>query len=182
MTYSYVDRRRREKDIGIFCFMLALLLTICSIIWIVARTVEYVRFDINCGGHLKRAADANTIGLAQEELQSALEYMEESGLTDGSTHVLWKTPATDIGFLYQNLSDANAELLYLPESTSSLERTNVLMKLRETILDEGQHVSVTLPEGISVYPSQRMYFWSAWILFPLTCVFWLAGFVFYGDW
>ena len=66
------------------------------------------------------------------------------------------------------------ELENLPEDATSLEKTNVLMKLRETLTDETESgVSVTIPNGISIYPRNVAYFWWG-LLSPIFClVLWI---------
>jgi len=121
--------------------------------WAGYRAVAAIRYDINCGGHLKRAADANTVEMAKVELDVALQYMENNNLKSGFTSILYNTPDEDIGFWYNNIKSARAELDKVNENTTQLERTNILMKLRETLLDSSDgSVSVTAPMGISVYP------------------------------
>lgn len=41
----------------------------------------------NVSGFLKRAADANTIELANQELTKALDYLEANNLTSGYTSI-----------------------------------------------------------------------------------------------
>lgn len=102
----------------------------------------------DCTGHLKRAADANTIPIAEKELDITVKFLEKHHITEGSTSILLETPENDIGFWYQNLKASLNELNELPENASPFEKTNVLMKLRETLLD---HDSVTCPTEIQYY-------------------------------
>jgi hypothetical protein len=119
--------------------------------------VMKVKFKIGCEGRLKRAADANTVQTAAIELDAALAYMEEHKLTSGYTSVLWQSPDDDIGFWYKNLKEARVELDKVTEESSQLEKSNVLMKLRETILDSKEKGTVvTAPPGVSRYPSNAM--------------------------
>jgi len=115
-----------------------------------------IRFDQNCEGHLKRAADANTIELASTELGTAIQYLKRSGLTSGNTSILFDTPNNDIGFWFSNLSASQAELAKVTPETAMLERSMLLLKLRETLLD-GQ--VVTVPSGITLLPNVQLYFW-----------------------
>lgn len=115
------------------------------------RISKRIAFKQNVSGYLKRAADASTIDLANAELTKVIDYLEANNLTSGYTSVMWKTPNEDIGFWYQNLKASQQELQNL-NSNSALERTNVLMKLRETLLDTGEKTRVTIPDGLSVYP------------------------------
>lgn len=144
-----------------------LLLCIPLLGWATTRIVNDIIFDVKVEGRLKRAADANTVEIAKSELQAVLPYLEEKGYTKGSTRILYWEPKTDVGFWYENLTSSLAELEKVTSETSQLERTNLLMKLRETLLDQGQSVAVTLPPGISVFPHNVAY--CIWV--------WLSGLV-----
>ena len=110
----------------------------------------------NVSGFLKRAADANTIELANQELTKALDYLEANNLTSGYTSIIWQTPDEDIEFWYKNLKASQNELQKLV-SNSAVERTNVLIKLRETLLDVGEKTKVTVPKGLAVYPNNTLW-------------------------
>lgn len=150
----------------------AILCTAFFLVWMVVRIFAGINFDRNCEGYLKRAADANTVDLAAENLEVAVKYAEQNGLTSGFTSVVYRTPDEDVGFWYKNLTASLEELRAVKPETSQLERTNVLMKLRESILDQGEHTSVTTPSGISVFPNNGMYAFWGWISIILACVFW----------
>jgi hypothetical protein len=50
------------------------------------------------------------------------------------------------------------ELNTIPENAQQLEKSNVLMKLRETLLDNtSDGTEVTCPAGISIYPNNTAY-------------------------
>lgn len=126
----------------------------------VTRVVCNISFNQNCSGYLKRAADANTVDLAKESLKIAIDYMEEEDLTEGYTSVIYKTPSEDVGFWYKNISSAYQELDNLSADASPLEKSNMLIKLRETLLDQGgkeEGTVVTVPKGISVYPHNTVF-------------------------
>ena len=153
---------RRESVAGYFAFGLVLFLP--ALIWLGLRIYNSVVYDIHCGGYLKRAADANTVDMDNKELAEALKYLEYNKMTEGYTSVLWKTPSEDVGFWYQNLKSSKEELEKVKPETTQLERTNVLMKLRETLLDHGENGdSVTAPAGISVFPNNTSYFVFGWL-------------------
>ncbi|MEO0585702.1 MAG: hypothetical protein AAF135_26055 [Bacteroidota bacterium] len=115
------------------------------------RIYDGVVINQNVTGHLKNAADANTVELAEQELTIALNYLEANGLTEGYTSILYDTPKDDISFWYRNLKASQEELRTLSTS-SSLEKTNVLMKLRETLVDVGESTKVTMPRGLGRHP------------------------------
>lgn len=118
------------------------------------RAVRSIQFEQNCGGRLKRAADANTIELAQQELEAAIAYMDENDLNGGYTSILYKTPDEDVSFWNTNLRAALTNLKNVKSETSTLEKSNILLKLRQTLLDHSgdRGEKVTAPAGISVYP------------------------------
>lgn len=150
----------------------AIIATIAFGAWSTVRIVKYVQFDTNCTQYLKRAADANTVERAKEELEKAISYAEENNLTEGVVSIFLHQPNNDIGYWYKNVTEAYEELEKLPEDATSLEKTNILMKLRETLTDEEEDgVSVTIPDGISIYPRNVLYFWWG-LLSGILCVGW----------
>jgi hypothetical protein len=134
--------------------LINLLLILIAIVLFGMRIAKSVQFKQNVSGYLKRAADANTIELAHEELTKVLTYLEENDMTTGYTSMFWKTPDEDIDFWYRNLKASQKELEQL-NATSALERTNVLIKLRETLVDTGESTKVTIPDGLAVYPHNK---------------------------
>ena len=157
---------------------LAILSTLVVCAWVTARIIAAVSFDINCEQHLKRAADANTIEVAEQELEKAITYLEENNLTTGIVSIFWEQPQNDIGFWYNNLISSLEELENLPEDASALEKNTVLMKLHETLTDSGSYGTViTHPYGISIYPNNVAYFWWGTISLILAIFFWTVLFV-----
>lgn len=139
--------------------------------WCGYRVVANINFDRRCSGYLKNAADANTIEQAEKRLATAVKYIHDNELTDGFTSVLWTAPSEDVGFWAGNLANSLAELRTISEDATQLEKSNVLMKLRETILDESSSgQKVTLPSGISVFPNNVMLAWIGMICFVVTFI------------
>lgn len=157
---------KRDVKTGFFAGMTIVAFLALVVIYVIIG-VKAIRFDIECEGHLKRAADANSVELAKQELKTAVDYLFWSGRNTGYTSVLWKTPDEDVTFWYNNLESAYRELEALPEDATPLEKTNVLMKLRETLTDDSQYgVAVTVPDGISRHPHNAMFGWLrliAWV-------------------
>jgi len=122
-------------------------------LWIYQR----IQFKQNCTGYLKQSADANTVEVASERLGKALEYIEYKGWTDGYTSVLYKTEDENVGFWYRNLKDSKKELDEA-RGKSQFEKTNVLMKLRETLTDNGESgTKLTYPTGLMFYPNNLLW-------------------------
>lgn len=137
---------------------LSIAITIFALTIFGARIYKKIIFKQNVTGYLKRAADANTVELAKGELKLAIDYLEQNELTEGYTSIIYRTPDEDIGFWYRNLKASYNELDIL-KTTSALEKTNVLIKLRETLVDGGERMRVTVPDGIHVFPNN-----SGWCL------------------
>lgn len=133
-----------------------------------ARCYADIQFSRYCSDHLKRAADANTVQIAEQEVTTAIAYLDHENIRTGYTSVLYNTPDEDIGFWYRNLVAARNELRGVSPTATQLERTNVLMKLRETLLDNAQNgVRVTVPSGVSIYPHNRLYAFPTFVSFAL---------------
>ena len=147
---------------------------VAASIWFLSMRIQ---FSQNCTGYLQQAADANTVELASERLCKALEYIESKGWTEGYTSILWRTEDENVGFWYTNLKASLQELESVKES-SQLEQTNVLMKLRETLLESGEKGDyLTFPTGLWKYPHNVLYGIFAWIVnilgFLAVC-YWLS--------
>ena len=150
----------------------AVILAVFAFTIFTITTVKSVSLKQNCTGYLKRAADANTIETAREELQKSIQYLEANNLTTGYTSVLWKTPDEDIEFWYKNLKASEKGLAEIDSTASTLEKTNVLMKLRETLMDSGEkNDRVTVPKGLSLYPHNGM--WGVLIWLAVLSLFYL---------
>lgn len=127
-----------------------------TIIFLIVVTVAFVRgveFTQGCYGYLERGANSNTVELAERSLTTAVDFLNQRGLTTGYTSVVYRTPDEDIGFFYENLTAALEELRSVPSEATQLERSNVLMKLRETLTVDGSDgEKLIVPDGLSRYP------------------------------
>lgn len=136
--------------------------------------VNSIQFSANCGNYLKLSADANSIEIAEKQLTKAVDYLETNNLTSGHTKIFVYYPKNDIGMWYENLKSAQTQLRNMleKEEITELEESNMLMKLRETILDNDR--CLTHPEGISLHPNYTVMFWlnvTLWLLWILGCMF-----------
>ena len=151
----------------------AIFLFIISLIVPIICVVQSIKFSQQCGGYLKQAADVNTVELALERIDKAIAYIEANGLTSGYTSVLWRTEDENIEYWYRNIKACREELENNLDA-SSLEKSNVLMKVRETLTDDGKEgTELTVPPGISRYPYNLVYgifLWVSAILFIIACV------------
>lgn len=124
---------------------------------LITATIFKIQLNQRCLGHLKRAADANTIELALSEMNIAIDYLKEKDMTTGYTSILYKTPDEDIAFWYNNLVSSRNELLKVQDA-NHFEKTNELMKLRESLTDtqEGNTI-LTYPNGLHKYPHNLLF-------------------------
>lgn len=136
--------------------VISIVLILVSIGIFGVRISKSIELKQNVSGYLKRAADANTIELANQELTRTINYLESKNITKGYTSVFWRTPDEDVDFWYRNLK-ASQKVLQELNSENEIEKTNVLMKLRETLLDTGDKIKVTIPKGLSVFPNNKMW-------------------------
>ena len=68
--------------------VLAVITTLAFFTSLIVQAVKEVRFELNCTQYIKRAADANTIETAKEELSKAISYAEENNLTEGVVSII----------------------------------------------------------------------------------------------
>ena len=143
------------KNFNLGCF------GIFSIVFIlvvgIATVVNKIQFNQECGGYLKQAADANTVELAIDRLDKAIAYAESNGMTTGYTSILYKTENDNVGFWYENLKACRNQLEAV-KSKGHFEQTNELMKLRESLTDNGENgTELTYPNGLSRYPNNMLW-------------------------
>lgn len=139
---------------------LAIVFTVAFGAWATTRIVKSYKFDNNCEVYIERAANASSVEMAKEELGKAIKYAEDNNLTEGIVSIFLKQPKNDVGYWYKNMKTAYEELENLPEDATTLEKSNVLMKLRESLVDSSDgSTTVRHPDGISIYPNNVAYFW-----------------------
>ena len=118
------------------------------------RTYKDIQFDIQCKGYLELAANANSIELAKSNLDKAIQYIEKNQLTSGNSAIFIKSPSNNITFWYANLKACQKEVWEMSvKGGTTLEQTNLLMKLRESLLN---NEVVIVPEFLSMYPYQKV--------------------------
>lgn len=145
----------------------AALMFIPIVCWCFFFYMNHLKFENGCSGHLTRAGHANTIEAAREEIESAVTFLEKENLTEGYTAIFQslKTPDEDIGFWYRNLKASLEQLNKIPKDVSALERSNVLLKLRETVIHGGaKGDDIVCPPGLARYPNNM-----TWIFLLIMC-------------
>jgi hypothetical protein len=171
--------RYQRNDMSRVWFVLTLIFFLVFAGWAGTRAVQSIFLKRDMTGHLKLAADANTIALAKRELGIAVKYLEENSYKSGYTSIVFNTPDEDIGFWYENLSSALRELESAPADVGRLEASNTLIKLRETLLDASKDgSSVTVPDGFSIYPHNLAFALWGWLSVMMMAIF---GFLWLHD-
>lgn len=149
---------------------LTIFLALSFLFWAGYRITAKVHAEQDYLGYLERAGNANSVEMAKGELLKATKEIERQNLTSGYTSVVYKTPDEDISFWYKNLKNALSDLERLPKNSSPLEQSNVLIKLRESLMDKEE---LTYPAGISVYPNNGIIMFWGWVSGVLTIVFFI---------
>ncbi len=138
-------------------------------VWALIRLVAANDFTVKVKGHLQNYVEAGTIETAEEELTAAIIVLEKKQLTEGQISIFWKDPSNDIGIWYKNLLRSREEL----QTLSKENLTNQLFGLeRQRKGLTGGHDSVQHPEGISIYPYNKPFFWwGAWSIIAIIAFF-----------
>ena len=159
--------RFNREGRNIFQGTLLLLSVIAFLVVTGVHLIAGIQFKRNYAGHLKRASDANSLKLAEKELLVAVAYLDSynyntpngrsMGRLEDHTSIVYTTPAEQISFHYDNVKASLDEVQLViakGEAATPLEKSNILMKLRETLLDDGDTGHhVTYPQGLDVYPN-----------------------------
>jgi len=168
-----MSNRTKKTSIPFGWGVVLAVISIC--VCLIVQFVAKVQFDRKYLGHLKRASDANSLELAERELSIALNYAKSrqldtevgrsQGWYDDYTDILYTSPENQISFHIENveacLHDVQ-EVRARGDQASPMERSNVLMKLRESLLDDSQSGhDVTCPGGLYLYPHNFGY--AVWI-------------------
>jgi hypothetical protein len=128
--------------------------------------------ETRCLQYLKQAADANTVDIAKDSMDKALAFIDAQQWQAGNTGIILSQPKNDVGFWAKNLRGAKKELDDVRPDATPLERSNMLMKLRETLLDnDSKGTTITHPGGISLFPYQVV----AWIWFIVALLMAIGG-------
>lgn len=160
MSDFFADTKKNKALKGA---IIALLIVSCmSLIY---HGVVGLQFNRDFKGYLKRAADANSLEMAERELSKAISYLnyrdlntEEGrnrGWVNDHTSMVYGTPDEQLSFFYDNIVESRNELRTVISSGTATptDRSNLLIKLRETLIDhQSDGDSVTYPMGLDVYP------------------------------
>lgn len=123
-------------------------------ITLIISIIMGLSFDKNFNNNLVRASNAATVETASIELNKAIKYLEVNDMTTGSTHVLYATPASDLGYFYDNLKSSAIELEKVSgDKGTQLDKSNALLRFHEVVLTATGEIDS--PSYIDLYPSQK---------------------------
>lgn len=150
--------------------ILAIILILIPIVYYGGMIVRSVEFNRDCTSYLSLSANANSVEIAEERLTTAIDYLEENNLTSGDCKFFVSNrPENNIEYWYNNLKSAQTQLreIIINNSATELEKSNVLLKLRETLLDND---IIVVPSDLCFYPNQTLIvstaiiIWAIWII------------------
>jgi len=124
-------------------------------------------------GYLKNASQTDSIPLIKIELKKAMVEIERRGLTSGYTSIIWTTPNDNIGLWYKNLMLLLNQLYYFPDNSSAKEKSKMLMKIKEILIDESKDEKDNLyfPEKVYLFPHNKIVaLWGA-VSIMMTIIF-----------
>lgn len=149
----------------IFCASLVLLLA-----WAVIRINVATRFDEEVTGYLDNYVEAGTVEAAKENMELAINALEERGLTEGQVSIFYKNPNNNIGLWYNNLIESRRKLDESIE-LSSVQQAIILEKQRDGLKGgaSSESSSIKRPDGIEIYPYNKLFFW--WSIVALAFAF-----------
>lgn len=137
--------------LGLFFICLA---SLC--IWAGVRIYASCKFNDAIDGHLDNYAESGTLEDAEKNLSLAIAALEDKNLTSGQISIFCKNPNQNIGIWYQNLVSSRDEI-HSALAESSADQAIILDKQKAGLSSGGKYVRV--PQGISIYPYNKLFFW-----------------------
>jgi len=137
-------------------------LIVITITFLSFRIFSFVNFNANCANYLRVATNAGTIENATYNADIAINFLKNHNLDSGFTSTLYKTQDENLEYFFKNLTDTVTSMKNLPQNASELEKSNVLLKFREVLLDNN---SLSIPTGISIFPFNIHCAILGWMLF-----------------
>lgn len=168
------QRRKDKMRKGVFYLLCSILATIIFLTWAVFRLNALFEFQEEIQGYLQNYVEAGTVDVALDNLNKALQALEEKEMTDGTTGIFREYPNDDVGLWYNNLLKSRNQLIAI-ENQSEYAKSIILEKQRNGLTGNG--TSIELPEGISAFPHNKIFFWWGTMSGIAAVVFW--GIYFY---
>ncbi len=158
---------------------ICILACISFLLWGTQRTLNGIDFEKKCQSYLQIVSNANSIELAKQRLAVAIKYCEDKKLTEGYTNIFYQTQDENIEAWYINLKASLANLDSIPPNADKLLVSNVLIKFQKSLTHtDSDKTIVTFPDGISIYPNNKLYFWWCTISVIIAII---AGFFWYKE-
>ncbi len=156
---------------GKFCVTLMIASVLVLAGWMVARVNASNKFDEEVGGYLDNYVEAGNTQTAIENLDMAIKALEAKGMTEGQISIFWENPNNNVGIWYQNLLESKKVLEQSLEE-GKRDQAIVLEKQRNGLKGSESNSAVRTPEGISIYPLNKVYFgWCVGSIVAFICFF-----------
>ena len=143
---------------GRFFSLLCIISVVSFLSWAGARIYKYATFQEKIGGYLQNYVESGDMETAEQNLSEAINVLEEQGLTQGQISIFWKDQNCNIGLWYNNLSESRKALTNSLQE-SKFNQSIILEKQRDGLKGGTKNSSVRVPDGISIYPNNKLFFW-----------------------
>lgn len=145
----------------LFCVSLVLLIA-----WGGIRIKAAIEFDSEVMGHFYNYLEAGTIEGAKDNLEAAIEELESRGLTEGQVSIFYENPNNNISIWYKNLVKSREMLEEALSKETAFNQAIILEKQKDGLKGSSNNTVVKYPDGISIYPLNKFYFW--WSILSLA--------------
>lgn len=135
-------------------FLVSMALITPFLLWAGVRVYKSQYFDNHCAHHITRSIQEHKVlEHSINELNIAINYVEQHNLTTGYTSVFDYSADDDIDIFYRGLIEKRNYIQKLKDRDTEL---NSFIEFTEMRGYTGQ--SVHIPDGISIYPYNVLYF------------------------
>lgn len=153
---------------GRFYTVLLVISALAFVAWVATRLYASHTFNEEVYAHLVNYVRAGTSEVAERDINSAIEALEGRGLTEGQISIFCKDPKKNIGLWYENLIKSR-EVLRKASQESPSKQAIILEKQRDGLRGNGNNTGIEYPEGISIYPYNKLFFWWSFLSFLVAC-------------
>lgn len=134
---------------------IALLIT-----FIVIITAKSWSFDSNCVVYIERAANSNSVELAQTNLEKGTSYLEQHDITKSDR----------VEFLHKNLEAAITNLENVKNSSNQLEKSTVLSNVRVTLKTTLDTTLKSDPVSYAITTSPYAIAYLLWLIINIVAI------------
>lgn len=156
----------KKRKVYAILFLLSLAV---FIIWGGLRIKLAIEFNFAVEGYFHNYLESGSIKGAKKNLEAAIEELESRGLTEGQISIFWENPNNNIGLWYNNLVESKEVLEKVVSEETTFNQIIILEKQKDGLKGTSTSTEVKHPNGISIYPYNKIYFWCS-ILSPIGII------------